>query len=110
MEQHLPVLAIVVPLIAAPLCVLIRQRTLVFGTAITVCWATFAMTVLLLLRVVYCDGGDLTTPTANEVTYQMGGWLAPWGIEYRIDSLSVFMLVIVAGIGAGVLSNRVFMV
>lgn len=104
MEQHLPVLAIVVPLIAAPLCVLIRQRTLVFGTAITVCWATFAMTVLLLLRVVYCDGGDLTTPTANEVTYQMGGWLAPWGIEYRIDSLSVFMLVIVSGIGAVVLS------
>ena len=46
MEQHLPILQIIVPLIAAPLCLLIRQRTLVFGFALCVCWATFAIAVM----------------------------------------------------------------
>ena len=51
MERHLPILQIIVPLIAAPLCLLLRQRTLVLGFAICVCWATFAMAVMLFLRI-----------------------------------------------------------
>ena len=34
----------------------------------------------------------------------MGGWVAPWGIEYRVDTLSAFVLLFVSGIGATVLS------
>jgi multicomponent Na+:H+ antiporter subunit D len=33
----------------------------------------------------------------------MGGWAAPWGIEYRIDEVSALVLLVVAGVGAVVL-------
>ncbi|MDH3717599.1 MAG: monovalent cation/H+ antiporter subunit D family protein [Planctomycetota bacterium] len=104
MERHLPILQIIVPLIAAPLCLLIRQRTLVYGFALSVCWATFAMAVMLLMRVVVADPSHGDSLVATQITYQLGGWLAPWGIEYRIDTLSAFMLLFVSGIGAVVLS------
>ncbi|MBI82290.1 MAG: cation:proton antiporter [Planctomycetaceae bacterium] len=94
MLAHLPVLPIIVPLLAAPLCVLLRQRRLALALALTVCWATFAMTLMLLGRVL-AEGTQ---------TYVLGGWVAPWGIEYRIDTLSAFVLLIVSGIGATVLT------
>ena len=56
MEQHLPVLEIVTPLIAAPLCLLLRQRILVLAITVTVCWLTFGMAVALLLTVL--DSGE----------------------------------------------------
>ena len=104
MERHLPILQIIVPLMAAPLCLLIRQRTLVFGFALSVCWATFAIAVMLLVRIVFSDSSDPGSPAATVITYQLGGWVAPWGIEYLIDPLSVFVLLVVSGIGAVVIS------
>ena len=100
MERHLPILPIIVPLMAAPLCLLIRQRTLVMVFALSICWATFAMAVMLFMGVVFAENGDPGSP----IIYELGGWNAPWGIEYRIDTLSVFVLLIVSGIGAVVLS------
>ena len=95
MLTHLPVLPIIVPLMAAPLCVLVRQRKLALGIALAVCWATFVLTVMLLMEVL-----------ENGVqSYAMGGWAAPWGIAYQVDTLSAFVLVFVSGIGALVLSS-----
>ena len=34
------------------------------------------------------------------ISYAIGDWAPPWGIEYRVDLLGAFVLVIVAGIGA----------
>lgn len=93
-EQHLPILQIIVPLIAAPLCVLLRHPRLVTGFAILVCWATFGLAILLLDQVI----------ATGVVTYELGGWAAPWGIEYRVDALSAFVLLFVSGIGAIVMS------
>ena len=90
MEEHLPVLVVLVPMLAAPLCLLLRHRTAVTGFAIAVAWLTFAISVLLLLRVL--DQGV--------ISYELGGWPPPWGIEYRIDLLNAFVLILVAGIGA----------
>ena len=28
----------------------------------------------------------------------MGGWLAPWGIEYYIDKLTAYMLLIISAV------------
>ncbi len=87
---HLPALQVVIPLIAAPLCALLRRGVWawLFVTAVT--WVTFAIALTLLAKV-----------TAEGVlTYEMGGWAAPWGIEYRIDRLNALVLVIVSGIGA----------
>ena len=33
----------------------------------------------------------------SEIAYLLGGWAAPWGIEYRIDALNALVLVIVTG-------------
>ena len=34
------------------------------------------------------------------VTYGLGGWSAPFGIEYRIDALNALFLVTVSGVAA----------
>ena len=44
-EQHLPVLQVVIPLIAAPICIILRRRELVLPFTILVGWITFAASV-----------------------------------------------------------------
>ena len=91
---QLPVLQVVIPLIAAPLCIILRRRALVLPFAIGVCWITFAVSVALLGEVL----------AIGVITYELGGWSAPWGIEYRVDALSAFVLLFVSGLGALVLT------
>jgi multicomponent Na+:H+ antiporter subunit D len=86
---HLPALQIVVPLLSAPLCAVLRRGPGAWLLATVVVWTAFAISIALLAQVL---SGDV-------LTYEMGGWAAPWGIEYRIDRLNAFVLVIVAGIG-----------
>ena len=33
------------------------------------------------------------------ISYAIGGWAAPWGIEYRVDTLNAYVLLIVTSIG-----------
>ena len=94
MIEHLPVLLIVLPLAAAPICLLLRRRIPVLLLALAVTWCSFGTAVMLLARVL--RGGV--------IRYSLGGWAAPWGIEYRIDILSAFMTVLVAGVAALVLT------
>jgi multicomponent Na+:H+ antiporter subunit D len=90
---HWPALQVVVPLLAAPLTVLVRRRGLAFGVALAASW--FALFVALQLwRQVHASG---------PISYAMGNWAPPWGIEYRVDRLSSFVLVLVTGIAAVVL-------
>lgn len=35
--------------------------------------------------------------------YELGGWSAPWGIEYRIDKLNAFLALIISGVSTVVL-------
>jgi multicomponent Na+:H+ antiporter subunit D len=90
---HLPALQVVLPLLAAPLCVLLRRPAAAWALALVVSWAAFAIAVALLLQVL--DGGV--------ISYHLGGWPPPWGIEYRIDLVNAYVLLIVAAIGAVVL-------
>ncbi|MEO5882314.1 MAG: monovalent cation/H+ antiporter subunit D family protein [Caldimonas sp.] len=91
--QHLPALQVVVPLLAAPLAVLLRQRRLAFAVVLAASWCALATAVALWLRV--AEHGT--------ISYAIGSWPPPWGIEYRVDRLSSFVLVLVAGIAAVVL-------
>jgi len=93
LAQHLPVLQVVVPLLAAPLTVLLRRRSVAFGIALTVAWCALAIALSLWVRV--AEGGV--------ISYAIGNWPPPWGIEYRVDRLNAFVLVLVAGIAAVVL-------
>ena len=93
MIAHLPVLQVIVPLIAAPLCMLLRHGTLAWVLAVAVSWASFAVALGLLGQTL--DGSVLS--------YQLGSWAPPWGIEYRVDVVNAFVLLIVSGISAVVL-------
>jgi multicomponent Na+:H+ antiporter subunit D len=93
LATHLPALQVVIPLLAAPLTVLLRRTGPAFGVALAASWAALGIAVALWLRV--AEHGT--------VSYAIGSWPAPWGIEYRVDGLSAFMLVLVSGIAAIVL-------
>lgn len=91
--EHLPALQIVLPLVAAPLCLLLRNARWVRIFAVAVSWLCLAMALSLLDRVL--DHGI--------ISYSMGGWAPPLGIEYRVDLLNAYVLVIVSGIASVVL-------
>ncbi len=93
LAAHLPVLQVVVPLLSAPLAVLVRHGGLAFGLVTAAAWAAFAMAIGLWFQV-----GESGT-----VTYHIGSWPPPWGIEYRVDRLASFVLVLVSGVAAVVL-------
>jgi multicomponent Na+:H+ antiporter subunit D len=92
--EHLPILQIVIPLMAAPVCVLLRRRDWAWAFAMAVSWLVFAMTAMMLERVLF----------EGTVVYSLGNWPAPWGIEYRIDVVNGFVAFFVSLIGAVVLA------
>ncbi|MBL4616005.1 MAG: monovalent cation/H+ antiporter subunit D family protein [Magnetovibrio sp.] len=83
-------LLVVVPLLAAPVCVLLRSPSGAWSVATAVSWAVFGISIKLLLTVL----------EHGQAVYRIGGWDAPWGIEYVLDPLGAFVVLIVAGIGA----------
>lgn len=87
---HLPALQVVAPLMAAPLCALLRAPLAAWLLTCAVA-AVAAATAGWLLFTVTAGG-------AAVITYALGGWAAPWGIEYRVDALGAFVLVIVTGV------------
>ena len=93
LTDHLPILQVIIPLLAAPLCVLLRERALVRGMAIGVAWTCLAIALTLLQHVM----------EHGVISYAVGGWDAPAGIEYRIDLANAYLLVIVSAIASVVL-------
>jgi multicomponent Na+:H+ antiporter subunit D len=57
---------------------------------LAVAWGCAILAVMQLLVVV--DGGV--------ISYELGGWSPPWGIEYRVDAMNAFMALIVSILGA----------
>lgn len=93
LAQHLPALQVVLPLISAPLSVLLRRGGIAFVLVTAAAWASFAIAIALWWQV----------DTSGVISYQIGHWEPPWGIEYRVDRLSSFMLVLISGMAAVVL-------
>ena len=88
--QHMAILQIAVPLISAPVCALLRSGRLAWLLALAVSWFAFYASITLLGQVM---GGP-------EISYHIGNWPPPFGIEYRIDLINAFVLLIVSGISA----------
>ncbi|HRD96074.1 MAG TPA: monovalent cation/H+ antiporter subunit D family protein [Rubrivivax sp.] len=86
-HQHLPALLVVVPLLAAPLTVLLRRRGLSYLVSLAASLFALQAAVQLWMR---ARGGPA-------VSYAIGNWQPPWGIEYRVDALSAFVLVLISG-------------
>lgn len=91
LQQHYPALQVVLPLLAAPIALLLGKQTrLIWILSSLVSWICFAISIQLFITV---QAGDV-------IRYEFGGWAAPWGIEYRVDILNSFILLIVSGIAA----------
>lgn len=89
-EAQLPILQIIIPLMAAPVCIFLRHPVLTWALTTVVSWVTLYISLSLLFQV----------QASGTIVYEIGGWAAPWGIEYVVDTLSAWVLVIVSSIGA----------
>lgn len=93
LAQHFPVLPIVLPLMAAPICILLGRRQLAWLFATIISGLSFCISIEILL----------TALEQGVLSYAVGGWQAPWGIEIRIDAASAMILSVVTGISTLVL-------
>ena len=97
LTPHLSALQVVIPLLAAPLCTIIRLPRFAWTVAMAVGVLCAINSIAILLQV-QATGG---------IVYALGGWAAPWGIEYRIDDANAFVLVIISVINVfGILYAR----
>jgi multicomponent Na+:H+ antiporter subunit D len=90
MIAQLPALQVVLPLLAALLAALSRRGTLAWLIALATSLTMPVIAFTLLMRV-------LDTGT---ISYALGNWAPPIGIEYRIDLLNSFVLLLVSLAGA----------
>ncbi|PID47316.1 MAG: cation:proton antiporter [Proteobacteria bacterium] len=90
MSEHLPALQVVLPLLVAPVCFLIPNRRISWALATLTSWLAFAIAIILVLKT---HNGDI-------ISYAFGGWEPPFGIEYRVDIINAYVLMIVSGIAA----------
>ncbi|EPJ43988.1 MAG: putative monovalent cation/H+ antiporter subunit D [Osedax symbiont Rs1] len=93
MVSHLAVLQVILPLLAAPICLMLKRTQLVWLFALIVSGLSFLISILVLQQVF----------TSGVISYALGGWEAPWGIEYRIDKLNALLLLIITSISTLVL-------
>ena len=85
LSDNLPILQVLVPFIAAPLAVVIGNRIISW-------WLAFISSVISLLIATTLLGKVID---GSVISYQIGGWAPPLGIEYRVDSLSALILFLV---------------
>jgi len=87
---HAPALQVALPLAAAPLCLLLRSPRLAWALATLVSWSALGIALLLAQQVMQ----------SGPLSYALGDWVAPLGIEYRIDMAGALMLLMITFIGA----------
>lgn len=87
LTAQLPALQVVVPMLTAPILVLLRDARLAWLAAVV----TSIMTLIISIKLA-------SLVLAGEViSYDMGNWAAPYGIELRVDALSAVLLLVVSG-------------
>jgi len=87
LQTHLPALQVIVPMLSAPLVMLLRERQLSWMLATAASLCAFAVAIALTRQIL----------VVSESSYLMGSWPAPYGIELNIDSMSALLLLIVTG-------------
>ena len=74
-STHLPALQVIIPLLSAPICAILRKGYPAWLLSLFVSWLSFAISVSLLGQVL----------TNGPISFLLGSWAAPWGIEYKVD-------------------------
>jgi len=91
--DQLPLLIVVVPMVAAPICILVGNKNFAWLLTFLTSVATLLFSTHLLLQVM---DGDV-------ISYHLGGWAPPLGIEYRVDAANAFILFLICAISSVVL-------
>jgi len=86
-RAQLPALAIAVPLAAAPIAALLKAGRSAWALTTVASGVSFVIALLL--------AGAVSSH--NELSYDVGSWPAPYGIELRITSFSALLLLIITG-------------
>ena len=86
--EHFPALVIVIPLLFALITWLagLINRAFCWVIVLTITFLCFLMSFSILNTVMH----------TGRISYHMGAWEPPWGIEYAIDYLNGFVLVVVS--------------
>ena len=90
LTPHLPALQVIVPMLCAPLILLLKPRGLAWAGATAVALLSFAIALNM----------ALATAGGAYFGYDMGGWQAPYGIELSVGAFSSLVLLIVTGAAA----------
>ena len=100
MSAQSPVLIVVIPLIFALLTPLFGwwRKGLCYPIAIVALFLSFLVSLNTLHVVI----------TTGTIHYRLGNWAPPWGIEYVVDALNAFVLVVVSLVAmlVGIYSKR----
>lgn len=91
--MHLAIMQVVIPLMAAPVCLIINRSRWCWVLSLAATAAATFVSATLLHQVVQ----------SGTITYEMGGWAPDVGIEYRIDALSAYLLVMLTSVATVVL-------
>jgi len=91
LADHLPILAVLVPLLTAPVAAVLHGRNLAWAAACAASTLAFALAVTMTRTVLASD-----VPGAA-LRYNLGNWPAPYGIELVVDSLGALILLLVSG-------------
>lgn len=92
-ENHAAILVVLLPLLAAPLAMLFGNRGVAYILSLVATIGSFLIALYLVHLVI--DGTVLS--------YHLGGWAPPLGIEYRVDAANALVLLIVSAIAVVVL-------
>jgi len=87
LEQHLPALQVVIPLLSVPVVMLLKPRGFAWLAATAASVVAFAIAISMTSAVL---GGE-------SIRYLMGSWAAPYGIELSVDSFSAVLLLVITG-------------
>ena len=88
---HLPAIIVVIPLLSAIIVALLPSRigwvcaSISSGLSF---WAAIALTAHML------DAGSL-----KRMSYFLGGWPPPWGIEFSVDHATTLVILVITGLG-----------
>jgi len=88
--RHFPIFMITLPILGAvlmPLLGYLRQKWVPWAAALPLTAST-VLGILLIGKI----------PADGYLSYQMGNWEPPWGIEVRVDYVGLFLMLIVCGI------------
>ncbi len=91
--EHLQILIVLIPLLCAPICVLLPGGRLPWALATLAAWTTLVLALLLLGRI----------ESEGVLSYALGNWAPPIGIEYRLDYANGLVQLLLATVASVVL-------